>query len=300
MTDVVTAHTLTHKMCCVYQQKCRSQWPRGLRLWSAAARPLRSWVRIPPGAWMSVCCECCVLSGRGLCDELITRPEESYRLWCLVVCDLENLKNEEAMTRVGSQRHKKKLSAEIYLNNSDTRDFLCSHLQNCIRKGRLFGNVHWACRRFCRRSSPSTYEDPRLGFSQFNRIIAWASPRLSFRRCNYDVFFDGVHRVRGEPTLTSSMSVEPPVSVRRYSHLRNTQKFGKIKHAFPFPNAGSVITGTQGFRACRHTRRLCVSFSFDHSWARLCTVSLSRLTKCYIVMMKYALWNTWFQASAAK
>jgi hypothetical protein len=31
----------------------------------------------------------CVLSGRGLCDELITRPEESYRLWCVVVCDQE-------------------------------------------------------------------------------------------------------------------------------------------------------------------------------------------------------------------
>jgi len=30
-----------------------------------------------------------VLSGRGLCDELITRPEESYRLWCVVGCDLE-------------------------------------------------------------------------------------------------------------------------------------------------------------------------------------------------------------------
>jgi len=30
-----------------------------------------------------------VLSGRGLCDELITRPEEPYRLWCVVVCDLE-------------------------------------------------------------------------------------------------------------------------------------------------------------------------------------------------------------------
>ena len=29
-----------------------------------------------------------MLSGRGLCDELITRPEESYRLWCVVVCDL--------------------------------------------------------------------------------------------------------------------------------------------------------------------------------------------------------------------
>jgi len=29
------------------------------------------------------------LSGRGLCDELITRPEQSYRLCCVVVCDLE-------------------------------------------------------------------------------------------------------------------------------------------------------------------------------------------------------------------
>ena len=30
-----------------------------------------------------------MLSGRRLCDELITRPEESYRLWCVVVYDLE-------------------------------------------------------------------------------------------------------------------------------------------------------------------------------------------------------------------
>jgi len=32
----------------------------------------------PTGAWMSVYCECCVLSGRSLCDRLITRPGESY------------------------------------------------------------------------------------------------------------------------------------------------------------------------------------------------------------------------------
>jgi hypothetical protein len=64
----------------------RSQWPRGVRHGSAASRLLRSWVRIAPGAWMSVCCDCRVLSGRGLCDELITLPEESYRLWW-VVCD---------------------------------------------------------------------------------------------------------------------------------------------------------------------------------------------------------------------
>jgi len=73
----------------MYTHLSRSQWPRSLRRRSAAARLLRSWVRIPRGAWMFVYCECCVLSGRGFCDELITRPVQSYRLWCVVVCDLE-------------------------------------------------------------------------------------------------------------------------------------------------------------------------------------------------------------------
>ena len=30
-----------------------------------------------------------VLGRRGSCDELIIRPVESYRLWRVVVCDLE-------------------------------------------------------------------------------------------------------------------------------------------------------------------------------------------------------------------
>ena len=67
----------------------RSQWLRGLRHRSTAARLLRSWVRIPPWAKIFVCCDCSVLSGGGLCDELITRPEKSHRLCCVVVCDLE-------------------------------------------------------------------------------------------------------------------------------------------------------------------------------------------------------------------
>ena len=74
-----------------YNYCSRSQRPRGLRRTSAVARLLRLWVRIPPGAWMSVSCECCVLSGRGLCDEMITCPQGSYRLWFVVVCDLETL-----------------------------------------------------------------------------------------------------------------------------------------------------------------------------------------------------------------
>jgi hypothetical protein len=36
---------------------------------------------------MSVSCECCVLSGRGLCVGLITRPEGSYRLRGVSECD---------------------------------------------------------------------------------------------------------------------------------------------------------------------------------------------------------------------
>jgi len=55
----------------------RFLWPRGLRHRSEVAHLLRLWVRILPGAWMSVCCECCVLSGRDLCDELITLAAES-------------------------------------------------------------------------------------------------------------------------------------------------------------------------------------------------------------------------------
>jgi hypothetical protein len=43
----------------------------------------------PTGTWKSVCCEGWVLTVKGRCDELITRPEESYRVWWVVVCDLE-------------------------------------------------------------------------------------------------------------------------------------------------------------------------------------------------------------------
>ena len=54
---------------------------------------------------MFVCCECCLLSGRGLCDELITRPEESYRLWCVVMCDLETSRMRRRWT--GAPQKKK-------------------------------------------------------------------------------------------------------------------------------------------------------------------------------------------------
>jgi hypothetical protein len=46
-------------------------------------------VRIPLGPWTSVSCECCLFTGRGLCDRLITRTRESYRVVCLSECNRE-------------------------------------------------------------------------------------------------------------------------------------------------------------------------------------------------------------------
>jgi hypothetical protein len=58
---------------------------------------------------MFVCCECCVLSGRGLCDELISRPEESYRLWCVVVYDLETSRMRRPWPALGRSATAKKI-----------------------------------------------------------------------------------------------------------------------------------------------------------------------------------------------
>jgi hypothetical protein len=52
-------------------------------------RSLAEIVGSNPTGGIDICCECFVLSGRSLCDELIARPEGSYRLWCVVVGDLE-------------------------------------------------------------------------------------------------------------------------------------------------------------------------------------------------------------------
>jgi hypothetical protein len=94
-------------------QHCRSQWPRCLRRRSAAARLLSLWVRIPPGAWMSVCDKCCVLSGkrslrradplsRGVLSTVVRRCVRS-----------KILVNEEALAPLGSVTSKIKKSAAL-------------------------------------------------------------------------------------------------------------------------------------------------------------------------------------------
>ena len=70
----------------IHIQSSWSQRPHGLRRGSVAVRLLGLKVSIPPGAWMSVSCECCVLWGTGLCDGPIPCTEKSYWFACACVC----------------------------------------------------------------------------------------------------------------------------------------------------------------------------------------------------------------------
>jgi hypothetical protein len=63
--------------------------------------------------------ECCVLSDRGLCDGLITRPEESYRLWRVVMCDQET-SSEEAKARYGAVENTTTMGCNARKTNRQT------------------------------------------------------------------------------------------------------------------------------------------------------------------------------------
>jgi len=78
-----------------------------LRRGSVAVRLLRLWVGIPLGAWISVSCECCVLTSSGLFVGLIIRPEESYRL-----CDARNVCDREASQGGTMSRNRVKVPQE--------------------------------------------------------------------------------------------------------------------------------------------------------------------------------------------
>jgi hypothetical protein len=61
----------------------RSQWPRGLKRGSAAARLLGSRVRIPPWTWQSVCVVCCKAE---VSASSWSRVQSSTGCVCVCVC----------------------------------------------------------------------------------------------------------------------------------------------------------------------------------------------------------------------
>jgi hypothetical protein len=63
----------------------------------------------PVGGFGSLCLVivvCCQV--RGLCDGLITPPEEPYRLWCVMVCHLETSGMRRPWPALGLLHQKKK------------------------------------------------------------------------------------------------------------------------------------------------------------------------------------------------
>ena len=93
-------------------------------------------IRISQGkgevAWMSVSCQCCLLSSKGLCVWPITRPEESYRLWVCPCVWSRNLSNEAALARVGLLRQRKNIYTDIYIYISS--DLLIFWRQNAYHE----------------------------------------------------------------------------------------------------------------------------------------------------------------------
>ena len=68
---------------------------------------------------MSDSCECCVFSGTGLCDVLITRPEISYRGVCVFVFCVRCDTNPLHLSSVGRQKSDYKRMKECTIKISD-------------------------------------------------------------------------------------------------------------------------------------------------------------------------------------
>jgi hypothetical protein len=69
-----------------YERNIRRFWVKGRGQARVCSRSIAGIAGSnPAGSRISVSCECCVLSGRGFCVGLITRPEAFYRMWCVWV-----------------------------------------------------------------------------------------------------------------------------------------------------------------------------------------------------------------------
>ena len=92
-------HHHQHHHCCCHHHYChhhttpafcishQAAGPSGHVVKVVGLQPLACWDRGFESHWGHGCLSVVsvVFSGRGLCNELLTHPEESYRLWCIVV-----------------------------------------------------------------------------------------------------------------------------------------------------------------------------------------------------------------------
>ena len=126
---------------------------------------------------MFVCVECCVLSGRGLRDGLITRPEKSCRLWCVVMCDLETWSMRRPWPALGRSATGEKMlnwcekSPEDNLREIET----CRSLIDRNLCKRIYNfNIQFLCWYYFMNCVHSS-----RGVMQIN-IVAWGKWRVGF------------------------------------------------------------------------------------------------------------------------
>jgi hypothetical protein len=115
---------------------------------------------------MFVCCECFVLSEKGLWDGLITRPEESYRLWRVWS---KNLEREEAKARYRAVKNTTTMGCNVRKTNKTN--------SNLPSTAHLF---------FCFEMLNSYWLVTSLVFAPFVWHTLAASPKVVFFACDYD------------------------------------------------------------------------------------------------------------------
>jgi hypothetical protein len=112
--------------------------------------------------WVFVCCQVEVSATSW---SLVQRSPTDYGA---SLCDLENLKNEEAMTRVGSQRHRKKKSRYKYNYCSVRNCFLIPVFLKVMPLFLLHMYLEYGCSRYlpnvriCQPTRRQVPEDPNL------------------------------------------------------------------------------------------------------------------------------------------
>ena len=116
----------------------RFQWLSGLKRGSAAARLLGLRVRTSSGGGGGhgclVFCECCMLSSRGLCDGPIPRPEESYRLFRVIMCDAQISRMRRPWLALGRWARERE---------RERRKYACENGESCSRNPSVSRNIVW-------------------------------------------------------------------------------------------------------------------------------------------------------------
>jgi hypothetical protein len=134
-----------------------------------------------------------VLSGRGLCDELITHPEESYRLWYVVVCDLETSRMRRSWPALGrSATAKNKLR-----NNKLYAAFSNSNLSFTIRYILILCWIYHSSGGIVIRDFGFDFQEVSIRFNFSYSILASSWPTHYSAQWVNEVFFS-VRQIRSE------------------------------------------------------------------------------------------------------